>query len=160
MKQKIDQPDDTNNFDPSGTEPAHSQQSLPQDLAAQSLSTDEENEARRLAKAIRRVRSFSEERDWDQFHTPENVAKSIAIEAGELLECFQWNSAYDLQAASEELADVLAYCIHMADAMHVDLAEIIEMKFDLNARKYPAERCRGSNRKYTEYEEQSVNSKE
>lgn len=100
-------------------------------------------------KAVERVRRFRKERDWEQFHTPENLAKSIAIEAGELLECFQWNKEGDLTAAAEELADVLAYCIHMADAMDLDMAEILQSKMDLNEKKYPVDLCKGKNTKYT-----------
>jgi NTP pyrophosphatase (non-canonical NTP hydrolase) len=62
-------------------------------------------------------REFNEERDWDQFHSPENLAKSISIEAGELLECFQWDNNYDKEHLCEELADVLSYCIMLADYM-------------------------------------------
>ena len=69
-----------------------------------------------MEKAIARIRKFNKDRDWQQFHTPENLAKSIAIEAGELLECFQWSNEFDRQAVQEELADVMSYCIDMADA--------------------------------------------
>ena len=61
------------------------------------------------------LRKFNEERDWEPFHTPENLAKSIAIEAGELLECFQWDSRYDREALSDEIADVMLYCLMLAD---------------------------------------------
>lgn len=64
-----------------------------------------------MEKALTEIIKFNEERDWDQFHSPENLAKSIAIEAGELLECFQWGPDYDHQKVCEELADVMNYCL-------------------------------------------------
>lgn len=66
-----------------------------------------------------KIEKFNEERDWGQFHSPENLAKSICIEAGELLECFQWNNEYDLDEVKEELADVLNYCIQMSNKLLV-----------------------------------------
>ena len=83
-------------------------------------------------KAIEEIRRFNEERDWEQFHTPENLAKSIAIEAGELLECFQWNSEYDREHLCEELADVYSYVLMMADELGVDLEEITLQKIEKN----------------------------
>ena len=74
-----------------------------------------------MKKAIQEIRKFNKEREWEVFHTPENLAKSISIEAGELLECFQWNNDYNKQNVCEELADVINYCILMADALDVDL---------------------------------------
>lgn len=103
-----------------------------------------------MEEVFSRVRKFREDRDWDQFHTPENLAKSISIEAGELLEHFQWNSDYDKQEVSEELADVMVYCIHMADAMGVDLKEIILSKMGKNEKKYPIDKAKGNSKKYTE----------
>ena len=67
-----------------------------------------------------KIEKFNEERDWDQFHSPENLAKSISIEAGELLECFQWNNEFDKKELIEELADVQAYCIMLAEKLDVD----------------------------------------
>lgn len=72
------------------------------------------------------LRKFNEERSWGRFHTPENLAKSISIEAGELLECFQWNNEYDREALCDEIADVMLYCIMLADAIDADLkAELL-----------------------------------
>ena len=68
---------------------------------------------------------FAEERDWLQFNTPENLAKSIAIEAGELLECFQWNNNYDKDELKQEIADVMNYCIQMSQVLNVDIIDII-----------------------------------
>ncbi len=81
--------------------------------------------------------SFQRERDWKRFHTPENLAKSISIEAAELLEHFQWQKEYDEGEVADELADVLIYCLYMADAMGFDLKEIIYNKMAKNALKYP-----------------------
>ena len=83
---------------------------------------------------------FQKERDWKRFHTPENLAKSISIEAAELLEHFQWGKEYDENEVADELADVLIYCIYMADAMDFDIKEIIYNKIEKNAIKYPAKR--------------------
>ena len=100
-------------------------------------------------ETIDRIRRFSQERDWDQFHTPANLAKSISIEANELLECFQWSDTdYDLRHVKEELADVMVYCQNMLDALGLDADEIINTKMDQNEVKYPVEKCRGRNTKY------------
>lgn len=98
----------------------------------------------------KKLRKFNQERDWEQFHTPENLAKSIAIEAGELLECFQWNSDCDKQAVGDEIADVICYCVMLADKLDVDLPKAIEEKIEKNAAKYPVEKCKGSSKKYDE----------
>ena len=91
---------------------------------------------------------FTKERDWDQFHSPENLAKSISIEAGELLECFQWNSDYDLEEVKEELADVINYCLLMANKLGVDPKQITLDKIEKNAKKYPVEKSKGKSTKY------------
>ena len=102
-------------------------------------------------ETIARIRKFTEDRDWDQFHTPANLAKSIAIEACELLECFQWNDTeFDLAHVKEELADVMVYCRNMLDRLELDEDEIINAKMDKNEAKYPVEKARGSAAKYTE----------
>ena len=98
---------------------------------------------------IERIRNFSKERDWDRFHTPANLAKSISIEANELLECFQWSDTeYDLAHVQEELADVMVYCQNLLDALGLDADTIIQAKMDQNEAKYPVEKCRGRNTKY------------
>lgn len=86
---------------------------------------------------IRDLKKFQKQRDWEKFHTPENLAKSISIEAAELLEHFQWQKEYDSSEVADELADVLIYCIYMADAMDFDIREIIYDKMKKNAVKYP-----------------------
>ena len=95
--------------------------------------------------------TFQKERDWKQFHTPENLAKSISIESGELLEHFQWQKEYDQDEVAEELADVLIYCLYMAFALDVDVKEIIMDKMKKNALKYPVDKSRGNAKKYTEF---------
>ena len=100
-------------------------------------------------KSIEAIRLFNQERDWDQFHTPENLAKSICIEAGELLECFQWNNDFDKQELCEELADVTSYCIMLADRLGVDLDEIVLDKLEKTKKKYPVEKAKGVSTKYT-----------
>lgn len=100
-------------------------------------------------QTIDRIRKFSEDRDWDQFHSPANLAKSISIEANELLECFQWNEdKYDINEVKEELADVLVYCRNMLDKLGLDEDEIINDKMSKNETKYPVEKARGKADKY------------
>ena len=100
-------------------------------------------------ETIARIRKFTEDRDWQQFHTPANLAKSISIEANELLECFQWSDTdYDLEHVKEELADVMVYCRNMLDELNLDEDEIINAKMTKNEAKYPADRARGRNTKY------------
>ena len=100
---------------------------------------------------IDRIRKFSTDRDWDQFHSPSNLAKSIVIEAAELLECFQWSDTeFDLQHVKEELADVLVYSQDLLDKLGLDADEIVNMKMAQNEAKYPVEKAKGSAAKYTE----------
>ena len=98
---------------------------------------------------IDRIRRFSDDRDWDQFHSPANLAKSIVIEAAELLECFQWNEDdYDIQQVKEELADVLVYSQNLLDKLGLDADEIVNMKMAQNEAKYPVDKARGKADKY------------
>ena len=100
-------------------------------------------------ETIDRIRKFTADRDWDQFHSPANMAKSIVIEAAELLECFQWSEEeYDLQHVKEELADVLVYCRNLLDKLGLDEDEIVNMKMTQNESKYPVEKARGKSDKY------------
>lgn len=100
-------------------------------------------------ETIDRIRKFTIDRDWDQFHSPANLAKSISIEANELLECFQWSDTeYDLQHVKEELADVIVYCQDMLDKLTLDVDEIVNMKMEQNEAKYPVEKAKGSAKKY------------
>ena len=103
----------------------------------------------RYEQLLEKIRKFNEDRDWDQFHSPANLAKSVSIEAGELLECFQWdNENYDKEAVCEEMADVFTYLVDMADKLDVDLIEIADKKMDKNAKKYPVDKAKGKNTKY------------
>jgi NTP pyrophosphatase (non-canonical NTP hydrolase) len=93
------------------------------------------------------LREFVAEREWAQFHTPENLAKSISIEAAELLECFQWGDA-DLTSAKDELADVLTYCLLLADRLGLDADTIVMDKLAKTREKYPVDKARGRSEKY------------
>ena len=100
-------------------------------------------------ETIKRILKFTVDRDWDQFHSPANLAKSISIEANELLECFQWSDTdYDINEVKEELADVIVYCIDMLDKLKLDADEIINAKMDKNEAKYPVSKAKGKATKY------------
>ncbi len=100
-------------------------------------------------ETIKRIRKFTEDRNWDQFHSPANLAKSISIEANELLECFQWSDEdYDLAHVREELADVIVYCQNMLDKLGLDADEIVNAKMTQNEQKYPVEKARDRADKY------------
>lgn len=99
----------------------------------------------RVRKALA---NFVRERDWAKFHTPANLAKSISIEAGELLECFQWGEVGDEARVREELADVVTYCTLLAERLGLDLDEIVLDKLAVSARKYPVDRAKGRSTKY------------
>ena len=102
-------------------------------------------------ETIERIRKFTADRDWDQFHSPANLAKSISIEANELLECFQWDEEnYDLEHVKEELADVIVYCQDMLDKLEFDVDEIVNAKMAKNEAKYPVDKAKGRSSKYTE----------
>ena len=102
-------------------------------------------------ETIMEILKFTEDRDWDQYHTPVNLAKSICIESAELLECFQWsNEEYDLDHVKEELADVIVYCVDLVYKLGLDMDEIIHDKMQKNAAKYPVEKAKGSAKKYNE----------
>ncbi len=104
------------------------------------------------------LRKFADERDWDQYHSPKNLASALAVEAAELLERFQWLTEdqsrklppEELQKVREEMADVLNYLVRLADKLDVNLLEAARDKIELNAKKYPVDKARGSAKKYTE----------
>ena len=99
-----------------------------------------------------RLMKFRDDRDWFQFHTGENLAKSLVIEAGELLEVFQYSDKEkSVDKVKEELADVFMYAMLLADRYHLDIDQIINEKMDSNEKKYPAEMVKGSSKKYNEY---------
>lgn len=103
----------------------------------------------KLEQLKQRIDKFNKDREWDKFHTPSNLAKSISIEANELLECFQWNdNEYDLESVKEELADVMNYCIQMSQVLNVDIVDIINDKMDKTEAKYPVEKAKGVSTKY------------
>ena len=103
----------------------------------------------KLEQVLERIDKFNKDRDWDKFHTPSNLAKSISIEANELLECFQWNdNEYKIEDVKEELADVMNYCIQMAQVLNVDIIDIINAKMDKTERKYPVDKAKGVSTKY------------
>ena len=97
---------------------------------------------------IKALRAFVAEREWEQFHTTENLAKSISIEAAELLELFQWKNPEDSDQVRDELADVLTYCLLLADKYGLDPEEIVLSKLEKTKAKYPVEKARGKSDKY------------
>jgi len=105
------------------------------------------------------LRKFAEERDWDQYHSPKNLASALSVEAAELLERFQWLTEdqsrklppEELQKVREEMADVLNYLVRLADKLDVNLLEAAREKIELNAQKYPVDKARGSAKKYSEF---------
>jgi len=108
-----------------------------------------------------RINDFVAERDWAQFHTPKNLAMAMIVEAAELVEHFQWDTPQESQqlapekreAVSHELADTFVYLLRLAEVLQIDLIQAANQKIDLNAKKYPADKARGSNAKYTAYEQ-------
>jgi len=102
----------------------------------------------RLEELLKRIDKFNKDRDWDQFHSPVNLAKSISIEANELLECYQWNDNANIEDVKEELADVLNYCLQMSLKLNLDPIEIINNKMDKNEKKYPVDKAKGKSDKY------------
>lgn len=106
------------------------------------------------------LRQFAAERDWDQFHSPKNLSMALIAEVAELVEHFQWVSEEQSRNLSPEklaeieleLADVQIYLVRLADKLHLDLMVAVDKKLELNAKKYPADKVRGSSKKYTEYE--------
>ena len=101
-----------------------------------------------MEELTKKIVEFAEERDWLQFNTPENLAKSISIEAGELLECFQWNNNYNKEELKYEIADVMNYCILLCSQIGVNPKEIILEKLEISAKKYPVEKAKGKSTKY------------
>lgn len=107
-----------------------------------------------------RINHFVDERDWEQFHSPKNLAMAMIVEAGEVVEHFQWmteseSRALDAEAkqhVSHELADTFVYLLRIAEVCGIDLIEAANQKIEINAKKYPIEKCKGSNAKYTDYE--------
>ena len=97
----------------------------------------------------KKILKFRDDRDWKQFHTPENLSKAISIESSELLEHFLWNNKFNKEDVCDELADVMIYCIMMSDTLNVDIKTIIKNKLAKNNKKYPIEKAKGNSLKYT-----------
>lgn len=97
---------------------------------------------------LEKIKKFNNDRDWDQFHSPENLAKSISIEASELLECFQWNSEYELENVTDEMADVFVYLLDLANKLDIDLLDVTDKKIEKNIEKYPIDKAKGKSTKY------------
>lgn len=112
-----------------------------------------------LEEVKKHIRKFAEDRDWDQFHSPKNLVMAMSVEVGELMEHFQWLTeqqsaeldAKALDAVKDEMADIQVYLIRLADKLSVDILEAVEQKIQKNEQKYPADKVRGSAKKYTEY---------
>jgi dCTP diphosphatase len=94
------------------------------------------------------IKAVTAEREWEQFHSVENLAKSIVIEAGEMLQCFQWATDFDAGRVQDELADVLTYCLLLADKLGVDPEQIVLDKLAITREKYPVDKARGRSTKY------------
>ncbi|PIP94945.1 MAG: nucleotide pyrophosphohydrolase [Bdellovibrio sp. CG12_big_fil_rev_8_21_14_0_65_39_13] len=119
------------------------------------------NESLNITALQKKIQQFATDRDWQQFHTPKNIAMALTVEAAELLELFQWltpeeslsmqNDAKWKERVGEEMSDVLLYLFRMADHLNINLPEAIESKMEKNAKKYPAELVRGKSKKYSEY---------
>lgn len=101
-----------------------------------------------MKELTKKIREFSEQRDWNKFHTPENLVKTICIESSELLECFQWNNEYNINSVKEEIADVMNNCIRLCDVLSLDPKQIMLEKIEKNALKYPVDKCKGKCTKY------------
>jgi len=102
-------------------------------------------------ETIERIRRFTSDRGWDKFHSPANLAKTIVIEASELLECFQWNDEnFKIDKVKDELADVIVNCQNLLDKLNLDVDEIVNNKMDQNEAKYPISKVKGIAKKYNE----------
>ena len=112
-----------------------------------------------IEKLQRRLQAFADQRDWNQFHSPKNLAMALIVEAGELAEHFQWLTqeesfglpADKLEEVGEELADIFVYLVRLSDQLGIDLPAAVDRKIELNEKKYPADLVRGSAKKYNEY---------
>lgn len=106
----------------------------------------------------KRLRTFAEERDWNQFHSPKNLSMALVVEAAELVEHFQWLTEQQstelpeekLEKVKEELADILIYLVRTADKLNVDLLQVTQNKIEINEKKYPVDKAKGNAMKYTE----------
>lgn len=112
-----------------------------------------------LHQISQRLLEFARERDWEQFHAPKNLAMALAVEAGEIMEHFQWLSEEQSEQLSDdkrqqvayEIADVFIFTMRLTQRLGIDLATVVDEKIKINEQKYPADKVRGSAKKYTEY---------
>ncbi|MFP3873865.1 MAG: nucleotide pyrophosphohydrolase [Thiohalophilus sp.] len=112
-----------------------------------------------LQELKQQLKAFAEERDWEQYHSPKNLAMALIVEAAELVEHFQWlpqSESESLppekhQEVAFEMADILIYLLRLAERLDIDLLDAVQQKMKINADKYPADKVRGSYKKYTEY---------
>lgn len=119
-----------------------------------------QNDPDNVNTLVLRLRQFAQERDWDQFHSPKNLAMAMMVEAGELLEHFQWLteaqsenlSAGKFQEVEYEIADVFIYLLRLSDKLNIDIIDAARRKMVINASKYPVEKVSGQAKKYTEYD--------
>ncbi|MEA1975264.1 MAG: nucleotide pyrophosphohydrolase [Bacillota bacterium] len=109
-----------------------------------------------MEKIIKEILKFRNDRDWKQFHTPENLSKSIAIESGELLEHFQWGDEYNKEEVKDELADILIYSILLSEALDEDIFEIVRSKLNKNMKRFPINKVKGNSGKYTRVDDPNV----
>lgn len=100
---------------------------------------------------INKLLKFRDERDWKQFHTPDNLAKSISVESAELLELFQWSSQANIEELKDEMADIYIYLLLLADNLNIDLDKIADKKIEKNKEKYPISKSKGNSKKYTKF---------
>jgi len=112
---------------------------------------DKKIKIKNIKKLKEDIFKFRKERDWEQFHTPENLAKSIVIESAELLECFQWGSDFDKKQVEEELGDIFNYLILMEKELGIDLIEVTKRKLEKNKKKYSIKNAKGNSKKYTKF---------
>ncbi|MBK24220.1 MAG: nucleotide pyrophosphohydrolase [Halobacteriovorax sp.] len=111
-----------------------------------------------VGKFQKQLSDFAKEREWEQFHSPKNIAMALSVEASELMEIFQWKTTdesrelceKDLRKVQEEVADVFLYTMRMADLLNINIGEAIESKMEQNAQKYPVDKSRGNSKKYNE----------
>jgi dCTP diphosphatase len=101
-----------------------------------------------VSSATNAIKAMTADREWEQFHSEGNLAKSVAVEAGELLQCFQWGDGFDVSRVQDELADVLTYCLLLADKIGVDPEQIVLQKLAVTREKYPVDKARGRSTKY------------
>lgn len=107
-----------------------------------------------------KLKEFAQIRDWEQFHSPKNLAMALSVEAAELLENFQWMTGHQSEklsprrqaAVAFELADIFIFLLRISDQLNIDLMEVTKRKMEINDKRYPVEKVKGSSKKYNEYD--------